>query len=204
MKFIESHNDPFTSNDIIHAVRKRFWIILQKHQLIQFLKEHLNLSFKKGTSRPSNINHKRLDSLKWLFSVRLTKRITDHSLIVNIDESTFSRNTKRHYSWIRKDENCSISNIKFFNSMSVTAWIWSNGFSYCCLIDGTVTSKIFLEYFHRLIYHIVHDMQICFSNCLFIMDNCSIHRSKPVHNFWLKQKLNIHFLVPYCPELAPV
>ena len=184
-------------------MRKRFWITLQKHQLIQFLKEHLNLSFKKGTSRPSNINHKRLDALKWLFSVRLTKRITGHSLIVNIDESTFSRNTKRHYSWIRKGENCSISNTKFFNSMSVIAWIWSNGFSYCCLIDGTVTSKIFLEYFHRLIYHIVHDMQICLSNCLFIMDNCSIHMSKPVHDFWLKQKLNIHFLVPYCPELAP-
>ena len=117
MKFVETHNNPFTSNDVILAVKKRFWITIQKHQLIKFLKEHLNLSFKKGTSRPEHIKQRRLSILKWLFSVRLTKRIASNSLLINIDESTFSRITKRHYSWLGKGENCSIKNTKFSNSM---------------------------------------------------------------------------------------
>ena len=204
MKFVDTHNDPFTSNDVILAVKKRFWITIQKHQLIKFLKEHLNLSFKKGTSRPSHIKQRRLSIIKWLFSVRLTKRIASNSLLINIDESIFSRNTKRHYSWFRIGENCSINNTKFSNSISVIAGICSNGTAYCWFVDETITSKLFLEYLRRMIYYIDHDMQVQLLNCLIIMDNCSIHRSKPVYDFLKEQKLKTHFLVPYCPELAPV
>ena len=47
INFVETHHNPFTSDDILHEVKENFGITLQKHQLIKFLKEELTLSLKK-------------------------------------------------------------------------------------------------------------------------------------------------------------
>ena len=47
INFVETHHNPFKSDNILHEVKEYFGITLQKHQLIKFLKEELTLSFKK-------------------------------------------------------------------------------------------------------------------------------------------------------------
>ena len=148
-EFIKHNHEPFSSKDVIKAVRKDLEISLESHHLIKYMKENMNLSFKKETSRPSNLNRERQLIFKWLFCIRIAKRISDKMILINIDESSFSRNTKVHYSWIQKGEDRWLNNTKFSNSLSTIAGIWSNGLSYNLLVDGTINSKWYLEYLQK-------------------------------------------------------
>ena len=54
--FISSDSGPFWSRDVAKAVKQDLGISLQVHNLIKYMKKNLGLSFKKGTSRPANLN----------------------------------------------------------------------------------------------------------------------------------------------------
>ena len=54
--FISSDSGPFWSRDVAKAVKQDLRISLQVHNLIKYMKKNLGLSFKKGTSRPANLN----------------------------------------------------------------------------------------------------------------------------------------------------
>ena len=101
-KLINNNHLPFSSRDVIKAARRDLGISQQIYHLINYMKENMNISFKKSTSRPSNLNRERQQLLKWLFSRRLTKRISSNMILININESSFLRSTKINYSWIWK------------------------------------------------------------------------------------------------------
>ena len=81
--------------------------------ITKFLKCDLNLSFKKATSRPMNLNVTRQKLLKIFFSARIAKQLEKWKYIVNIDEASISRLTTRIYSWLIRDVLGSIKNISF-------------------------------------------------------------------------------------------
>ena len=89
----------------------------------KFMKSELNLSFKKDTSRPINLNVKRQQLLKILFSVRIAKQLKKWKCIVNIDEASISRLIKISYSWIIRGAQGSIKNISFSGSLNVISAI---------------------------------------------------------------------------------
>ena len=99
---MERTNGVFTSKDAINEIENKLGIKIQKHQIIKYFKEELRLSLKKGTNRPSNLDRSRQQLLKCIFSVRLISRLTNKTVLINIDESSFSRNTKLSYSWLSK------------------------------------------------------------------------------------------------------
>ncbi|OFZ39631.1 MAG: hypothetical protein A2504_14595 [Bdellovibrionales bacterium RIFOXYD12_FULL_39_22] len=66
------------------------------------------------------------------------------------------------------------------------------------VVDGTVSTTVFLEFLKRLL---VGSKKKIF----FIVDGHSIHRSKKVKEFISKQnnRMEIFYLPPYSPELNP-
>ena len=72
------------------------------HIIKDTMRRVLNLSFKKVKSRPIGIDYIKQFSTKSLFAVRLVKEIKNFSVLINIDETLFSRATKSVYSWLEK------------------------------------------------------------------------------------------------------
>ena len=194
-EFIKNNDEPFSSKDVIKAVRKDFGISLESHHLIKYMKENMNLSFKKGTSRPSNLKRERQLVFKWLFCIRIAKWISDKMILISIDETSFSRNIKVHYSWIQKGDNRWLNNTKFSNSLSTMAGIWLDGLSYNLLIDGTINSEWYLEYLQKLVLFLLDVIWVELSCCI-MMYNWPVHRSRNVMDFIKKKNLKVHYLVP--------
>ena len=81
---------------------KELRLDLPSHVVKEILKTNLNLSFKKGKSRPSSMNKDRHALIKSIFAARVAKEIKRFRLLINIDETLFSRFTKSDYSWLEK------------------------------------------------------------------------------------------------------
>ena len=77
------------------------------------LKINLGYSYKRCLSIPLLLNHSFSKLKKVLFSVKLWKMITRSTVLVNVDESSFSRSTKTNHSWSLKGFTSSISILIF-------------------------------------------------------------------------------------------
>ena len=110
------------------------------------LKINLGYSYKRCSSRPLLLNRSLSKLKKVLLSVKLWKMITQSTVLVNVDESSFSRSTKANYSWSLKGSSSSISNIIFWGSISIVSAITSNGVSIGGIRKGTIDSNSFIKY----------------------------------------------------------
>ena len=64
----------------------------------RFMKTQMRLSFKRVKSRPDNVNLQKIESIRKLFTVTLSKSISKNTLLINIDESSINRSVKTLYS----------------------------------------------------------------------------------------------------------
>jgi predicted PurR-regulated permease PerM len=108
------------------------------------------LSYKKASSRPIDLNFEKQTALQIQFSIEFIKNLSNELELVNIDEASISNTTKLNYSWLRKGVDESIANIKFTKSISIISAITSSGTSFTAVINGTITSRLFLNYLEDL------------------------------------------------------
>ena len=89
-EFIEKESSWFTSIEVRDYIQKSIGLIVPLHQVRRHLKHIHNLSFKKGSSRPVNLNTERVALLKQLFWIKLSKELQRVKVLINIDESSIS------------------------------------------------------------------------------------------------------------------
>ena len=118
-EFHEGSNQPYVANDVMKFIRNKYRVSIPIHIIKDTMRRFLNLSFKKGKSKPIGIDYIKQFSTKSLFAVRLVKEINNFSVLINIDETLFSRATKSVYSWLEKGKEWTISNIWWSNSISL-------------------------------------------------------------------------------------
>ena len=82
------------------------------------MKRKLQLSFKRVKSRPANINIQKINKIRSLFAIKLTKEISTDTLLINIDEHSINRDVKTNYSWGYKGETIEAKNSLFYGSIS--------------------------------------------------------------------------------------
>ena len=121
--FICKQESKFWSKDVWEQLKIKLNIKVDPTKMAKFMKSELNLSFKKATLRPINLNVKRQQLLKILFSVRIAKQLEKWKCIVNIDEASISRLTKRSYSWFIRGAPGLIKNTSFSGSFNVISAI---------------------------------------------------------------------------------
>ena len=109
--FQKDSNLPFVAKDIKTLIQEIYKVSLPIHIIRETMKSELSLSYKKGKSRPFNLDLIRQDCLKNLFALRIIKKLNDFSTLINIDETLYSRATKATHSWLLNGEECSVSNI---------------------------------------------------------------------------------------------
>ena len=149
--YAEQNKWSFTWNDVRNHLMKYNDIWVNTNLIRKILKNKLSFSFKRCSSRPITLNWKILKLKKILFLVRLCKMINRHSILANIDESSFSRNTKTNYSWSRKGEPSNWSTILFSGSISIVSAILSNGISVTGAMTGTMDQDVFIEFIEHLL-----------------------------------------------------
>ena len=142
--------------------------------------------------------------MKGLFSVKMSKIIKSLDLLVNIDETVFSRSTKVTKSRSVKEKECTSKNICFYNSISLVTAITSLGDVLAADTLVSVTSKLIISFLEELKKMIKETQKIPIENWFIIIDNASIHSSKEVKKHIIWRKLNFYFIPAYSPELAPI
>ena len=110
-------------------------------------------------------------------------------MLISIDESSFSRTTKLTNSWLMKGVSQELQNICFEGSTSLITSISSTGIVFASKTSGPVDGLMFVEYLKRLKTVLKEDFEIDIENCLIIMDNATIHRSKVTSSFIEDNKL---------------
>ena len=114
-----------------------------------FMKNHINLSFKRVKLRPSNINLDKIFSIRNLFTFKISKTISKETLLINIDESFINRNIKSNCSRGFKGSPIETQNAATEGSVSMIMGICSNGSWINLIINKTINSNYF-EWFLKI------------------------------------------------------
>ena len=162
----------------------------------------MRLSYKKGSSRPVNVDLRRVDLCRHLFSIRLVSKLRRVKVLVNVDEANINKETKMNYSWLPTGVSSRISNFRYSQFVNIIGSITSKGLA----LWQISTSKTNSEEFIRFLEVLIKTLNDCdwwkTEEIWVILDNWSIHRSRNVLSFWKDQQLKLFFISQYCPEMA--
>ena len=182
-KFHRKSNSPYLTKDVSKYVSSRFKVNIPIHVIKDIMSKILNLSFKKSKSRPIRLNSMKQSHIKCLFAVKLVKAMNDFSILINIDDTLFSRTTRPSYSWLERGKEWSIGNIWCTNSTSLITEITSTGLVYASSISDSIKGSIIVDYFQGLKEFIQDKLKIEIRKWLILFDNAPTHRSKVVKEF---------------------
>ena len=159
----------------------------------------LNLSFKQCKSRPMTFNVSKIKAARKLFWAHFVGKLGPSTLIINVDESTFSRTSKINYSWSKKGRCVELKNTPFSGSVSMILAIFSNGCWMCLLTPQSINSNIFIYFVNKLKGWLEESNQFGYTNVTLILDNCPSHQSS-------KSKIKLSklgYLVCFLPSIVP-
>ena len=197
-KLFDNWKYPMTAHDYSIALRDRFSIRISDHMVRRILKESLLLSYKKGKSRPVGLNFSKQQAMKWFSAVKIIPYISKFQMLISINESSFSRTTKLTNSWLMKGVSQELLNICFEGSTSLITSISSTGIVFAFKTSGAVDGLMFVEYLKRLKQVLKEDFEINIENCLIIIDNATIHRSKVTWSFKEKKNFELPLFLHIC------
>ena len=202
--FLSSHRIPWTANDMWSCLKSKLGIKVSSRIVREVWKRILGMKYKKGLSRIVSFDEEMNRLTKQWFTIRILKSLDQFNVLINIDESSFSRLTKKNYSWIPKGKEQIIKNISFYNLWSLIAAITSTGCVVVAKSDKLVTSKHFIGFLEKLLEFIRVREGVDIQRCLIILDNASVHRAKMTQQYMKTNGLNVAFIPQYSPELAPI
>ena len=168
------------------------------------MRQKLNYVWKRISSRVIDLNFERNEQLKVLYSVKFSKWLSHLSLLVNVDGSSFFKETHICHSWDKRGDEKTVKGIIFKGSVSIISSIMTDGRTYTEVVEGTLTGEKFIAYKDRLLKYFKRITDVDKSKIGIILDNWSVHRSKIVTNNFVNNEITQILLPPYWPEFAPV
>ena len=142
--------DQFNVKDVHKFIEIKLGNKFPLHKIRSLMKEQLGLSYKRINSRPNNINLKKLILTRILFSINISKFVANDILLVNIDETSFTKGTKTNYSWTPIGKNGELLNSKYTNSMNLVLAICSNGSWIEMLTNDTLNEERFIVFMQNV------------------------------------------------------
>ena len=118
-KFTQNNHTTFSVKEIQLCIRKEIGPNLPKQVITRILKSLLGLSLKRHLSQSITFCFDKNEHQKCLFWVKLAKWMPHLKLLLNVDESSFSKNTREAYSWSLKGSQQPIQSTRFFNSITI-------------------------------------------------------------------------------------
>ena len=144
--YISSQKDSFTIGDIRKAIISESNEEIKNHIIRKYLKETLNMSYRRCTNKSTNVDVPKLSILRMLFSFRIGKHINESTLMISVDETTFNHKVVNNKSWIIKGYSAELFNSKFVGSCSLIMAITSRGSYFGLITNRRIDSNIYLKY----------------------------------------------------------
>ena len=130
--------------------------------------------------------------------------LSKQKLVVNWDESSFSRSVKSSYSWLPKGSSHPILNLKCKGVVTIISGILSNEDWIARAFGTTAKSKEFWLYLAVLAKFLEYWIKVDLDSCYIMLDNAPTHLSRKTKAFSKYVGLRLWHIPPYSPELAPV
>ena len=111
-----------------------------------FVKIRLRYSYKRGATRFLAFKKKELPYIQSVFSSRILQNFQIGLILINFDESTFTRSLKWDYSWFPKGKSHLIINSSWIGRASMIFAMLSNGEWIWTLKSGTIKSEYFIKF----------------------------------------------------------
>ena len=174
------------------------------NELRIYLKNCLGFRFKRGSSRAAWSMKKELKYLQAIFSWRILSDLYTNRLVVNVDESSFGRSIKANYSWLPKGSTYPIINTNWEGRVNLIFGLFSNGRWIAIIQDEIGTEKTFQIFLIFLKKYVDSWHEDNGKPLRVILDNASIHLTESVQKMAQIVSIELNFLPPYSPNLAPV
>ena len=138
----------------------------------------MSYRFKRGSDKIIKSKVPSSTLVQSIFWSRIMLKIYQSKFIVNIDESSFNRSVRSHYSWLPKGSSHSILNTFWTGRTTVIFGLWTNGKWLAMTLDGTTNSESFILYLLIL----TNFVKISFKNIEFpiiwVLDNAAVHTTE--------------------------
>ena len=185
------------------ALKDKFNTDPKGHWIKDFIKNTLKYNYKRGSSRPTKTLSEWSKYLQAIFSSQLLLKIYQNRLLINIDESKFTRSVKINYSYLPKGESSSIINTTCTGSTSLIWAFLTNGNWLWMTVNDTTKSVDFWLFLYILNQYVTKWFENQLNYVTLTMDNASIHLTKQSKELSKDLGFEIMTLPPYCPQLAP-
>ena len=146
-KYLENTTTPITSRKIQSHIFDQLGINVPLHQITNYLKCSLRMTYKKGNSRPVQVDLRRIDLCKHLFCICFVDKLRGIRVLFNVDETSINKETKINYSWLPTGISSRIRNIGFSQSTNIIGWITSKGRALWQISTTKTNSKEFIRFF---------------------------------------------------------
>ena len=196
-QFVQNESGWFNSKSVWWFVQNTTGLHLSRVSIRKYMKDRLNLSFKRVSPRPVVQDQARINIYKLIFWVEFVNLIKREHVIVNIDEVLLSNSTKTNYSWGVRGRTAIVKNILFKGSQGLIGSITSRGGWFFSRLHSNNNSDIFIDYVQHLIAWLTDDQNIDIRKVVLLMDNSPIHSSKKTLKYLNELGWKIVFSLPY-------
>lgn len=202
-------------NDIVNTFKKKENITLKnvckkynkisgskisKSYAFGILKNKLNLRYLKTVTKTNKLNSNSSKVRSFFFIKAIIRALELNLKIIFLDESNFQLENNHLKIWRKRNE-LPCFKIGKKGRQNIIVAISNEELLLYKINEGTNTSISFLEFMKNLLT-IINEKNI--ADSLIIMDNCSIHMTKALKEFYKENKLKIMTIVPYSSEFNGV
>ena len=202
--FIKNQKESFDIKKLQRRIKYELSLNVDYFIIRHILKKIFDLSYKKGSSRPQNMNTERQNNL-WKLLWREVASITKiNTTIINIDEISLSYKTKFNYSWLEKRRSNQLLNMWYKGSKKMIMAISSMGELIASPLTTKINSETFGDFLEKLLLWVKFDLEKELSDWLIILDNSRIHKTRAAIDIFKRSGAKVAFIPPYTPSLAPI
>lgn len=150
LRFIQPPRSPLTVEDLVQFFKEEFGSSITRKWATRVLKEEMNYSFKKCSSRVIKSSQPIFHKMRILYSIQLLNHVLEGRWVISLDESSFSRALTRNYSWTPRGWSSSILNLRWADSCSLIWASFIDGNFLWAIIPSTVNSRIYSQFLKML------------------------------------------------------
>ena len=173
-------------------------------RLKRYIKKYLRFSYKRGWSRPPKYSTQSIKQVKALFWNEIIRMLDNQEILFSVDEASFDRNIKQHYSWLPIGKSWQIINDNFRGKVNLVVAMSNKSTWMAMMKNQTMNSICFWVFLKLLEKAVVSTMPEGVLRPSILVDNARTHTSITTKKLVRTSKLNYRFLPPYWPEVAPV
>lgn len=173
---------------------------ISKTSIYYLIKNKLGYKYLKTSPKTKKIENHSSILRTFIFIKSFISCINKGLIPIFIDESNFQTKNNKLYVWRKRDES-PLFNVGNPERRNLILAVSSEEKIYYEINKGTNTNDSFLKFFEILLKKIPKEKK---ENYFFVFDNCSIHLTKTLLNYYEKNKLKVITIVPFYSQLNSI